>query len=399
MKKKPKAPPKASRATSRRLPAPAPERRLILVAEGPIRADWLARLEHVRTEEARWEERLRSFEREGRPAYEKWLQQHFASLRADLVRLAEEVRGFEMVAEEIYAVADRLGISEGRSYAIVKGLIPDPTGFLGRLRTGEFTDEDEEAAGGEDDEDLGEPPPGMKDFVRDMFVEFMRAQGLSRKEAERLWKEQEEPIFTGRAKASPPPGPERAPKPPKVSPAAAAAEGRARELFRQIARRLHPDAGAGAMDERKLGLWHAAQQAWERRDIGGLEAVLWETEPDAAARGQAPVGAIARVVAAVRERIKDLSRQWESIRQTPAGKLVGMDVRQRERFRRQFEAELKRDRLDLTGAKEELLLREADWLRQWNAELAREAKNARRAALTKRQKAALPGVGQFELPF
>ncbi|MBS0658305.1 MAG: hypothetical protein JSR82_08695 [Verrucomicrobia bacterium] len=400
-KKTAKAAPKSKPA--RKAARPATERRLVPVADGPIRADWLSRLEHARAEEARWEARLRSFEREGRLAYEVWMQQHFASRRADLQRLAEEIRGLEMVAEEIYAVSDRLRISEERAYAIVKGLIPDPSGYLGRLRSGALTEEDEddfEEEGDDDDfvdfaRDLN-LDPATEAFARATFIEFLRAQGFSKKAAEQAWQMAED-----EARGPRPEKPRRASAAPKAKTQATKppTENQARELFRQIARRLHPDAGAGAMDERKLGLWHAAQQAWERRDLGGLEAVLWETEPDAAARGQAPVGAIARVVQSIRDRIKDLSRQWESIRQTPAGQFVGLDERQRERFRRRVDSDLRRDQGALEYAKSDHLAREEYWHEGWLKEAAREVRKARRGTSPKRKQAAKPGPGQINLPF
>lgn len=382
MKKKP---PKPAKLPKR----PLRESRLVLVDAAPIRADWLGRLDAVRAEEARWKARLQDFEQRGRLEFEAGMQSRFASLRADLLRLVEEVRGFETVAAEVYEVEERLGVSEGRAYAIVKGLTPDPTGVLSRVREGDNEDE----ANGFDpwrEEDL---PPEMREFARDMFVDFLRAQGVSKKEAERAWRASEEDF--GPAPKAAKPAPRKTAS--TASAAQQTAETRAREMFRQIARRLHPDAGAGAMDERKLSLWQEAQQAWEARDVNRLEAVLWETEPDAAARGEAPVGTVARVVHAVRERIKDLQRQWDEIRRTPAGRLVGLDAKQSKRFWREFQYELESDRERMRYAHRELLEREWEWQRLWEREVARETRLERKAKTKGRPKLAQPE--QIEMPF
>ena len=150
------------------------------------------------------------------------------------------------------------------------------------------------------------------------------------------------------------------------------------------------------MDQRSSELWLEAQRAWEVRDLDWLESVWWETEPVAAARGAAPVGTLARVVRAVRERIKQLQREWEMIRNTPAARLMVLKGKQRDRFRAEARWGMERELDQLRQQREELRFQEDQWQRLWELELAREKRTARKGK--GKQPRGRPSL-QAEFPF
>lgn len=367
------------------LPASSRDRRIVVIPIEPVRVEWLQKLEAARVEEERWKQRVAEFEATSQPFFEAWMTRHFASQRADMNRLLEEVRGLEILEGEVIGLSQLRGLPRWQSYAILQGFLPDPDGIVDDMRrivAGEDEEEDDDGEEAVDDfaDEFGEdgPPPEFVELMRESMIAMLRAQGLSKREAEQVWQmHQKEEAFRREAKKS---DPRESAPPPRPTSRPAAPKPRAQEcrrLFRLLARRLHPDAGAGPMDARKLGLWHEVQSAWEREDLEALEALVWETETDAAAQGSAPVGVVTRVLQTVKFRVKELQRRWEKLRGTPAGQVAGATEKEREKIRRGLARDLQADLFHLESVRDEMRARQNEWAFEWERF---EAKRKRAAA-------------------
>ncbi len=412
--------PRKKTAPRRRAPARG-EALLVLIPRAAVRDEWLGRLDAVRKEEKRLKEKLSRSQHDARRAYAAWFHEHFASLQADLQKAAEDLTGCRVLVTETKDLQERLGVPAWRAYAIVKGWEPDPTGTLERLRNGEESedefgggdfvpdsdsDEDLDAAHFEFQEQFGRLGAEARKRMREAMVRsMMQMFGLSRRQAEMGYDAEEAEQEKKRAawKARQGAGPEadvlrsQRSRGPEES-----REQQARARFRILARRLHPDAGADPMDERTTAIWHEAQAAYERTDVESLDALLWETDSDAAARDQAPVSVVVRVLRAVEARIRNLRSQWSALRSSPVIRFAEGTARAREKLRREIAGELAAD-LESTLALQRQMRWSIDaWDLRWKQELVQ---RERRAAAKvereriKRERAAARVRGQAELRF
>lgn len=402
-----------------------PDRRIVLISSATVRDEWLARLGEAREEEKQWKEKLARFEAEARTGFFAWMQQNFSAMQADLLRQREEAMGLRVLMDETEALSARLRIPAWRAFAMVKGWETDRTGTLERLRNAEEAgsggdgdeggdawneffdgdeDDDPEIAQFEFEEEFGRPDAAaMKRIKAGVIDAMMRMHRIPRKLAEAAFQEQQAEMERKRADWRA--GRDR-PKSPTLQASPAREEephqNRARSLFRVLARRLHPDAGAGAMDERSSALWHEVQSAYERQDLEALAALVWETEPDAAARDQAPVSVIARVLRTIQEQISTLRAHWDTLRSSPAYRFAHGNEKTRERLRREIERDMRADAEDIA-----YLLQSPRWqIKEWEERWQREVEHRERKAAVqeertrkKREHAAQRFRGQVELLF
>jgi hypothetical protein len=93
---------------------------------------------------------------------------------------------------------------------------------------------------------------------------------------------------------------------------------RLKELYRALARRLHPDAQK-EMTPQKREWWHEAQAAYEAGDVEQLEQILGLCElSDAGTTGKATLSMLQRLSAQLKQSLRHLRRQLAGFRQDPA---------------------------------------------------------------------------------
>ena len=150
--------------------------------------------------------------------------------------------------------------------------------------------------------------------------------------------------------------PEPAPKPAKA----------ARDLYRRLVQRLHPDHG-GEWTPARQHLWHEVQAAWDSGDVDWLARLEVEWETAHAVLG--PRSALSRLRAAIEElhaAERDLEHKFAAYRRSPAWHFTRTRGDRKELARR-VEAQLGRDYRGLRGQLRELNatieLWEEDWTR------------------------------------
>lgn len=102
---------------------------------------------------------------------------------------------------------------------------------------------------------------------------------------------------------------------PRDSGASHADQKTAKELYRNIVRRLHPD-HHGQMSEAHAALWHEAQEAYRRQDLSALHSILARCDDGAAALGDhTPVSLIMRMTKQLTEAARSSRNEIRHARQ------------------------------------------------------------------------------------
>ena len=336
---------------------PVTDRRLVSVDGSPLRKRAAAEFkgEMAALEKARAE--LRRFETKERPAFGAWLAATFGALLTELRENAREIEEKQSLLDEVQMAMVWEGYSNPRkAYAEVmkRRNNPEPQDddeddfFGGKPGDSKFSKDGEPEYDPDDDfdffeEEVLEVPPEARVA---MFEDFVRGVlGLNPKQIpkttyDEMFAQFEADMFGGLPTGNPPRIPPSFDTPPRHS-----GEGRIKEIYRILVRRLHPDLRADG-DTGVSGIWHEVQEAYEARNLQRLETLLALTEMgDGADGAQTTLGQM-------REAIKELQRalravQW-SIREAkhdPAWGFTGKNsVAQEKSIRRQMEDDLARQR-------------------------------------------------------
>ena len=88
----------------------------------------------------------------------------------------------------------------------------------------------------------------------------------------------------------------------------------AREIYRRLVQRLHPDRG-GSWTAARQHLWHEVQQAWAARDTDWLSRleVEWETAHEVIGPAS-PVSRLRHAIAELRAARRDIERKLQDYR-------------------------------------------------------------------------------------
>jgi hypothetical protein len=101
------------------------------------------------------------------------------------------------------------------------------------------------------------------------------------------------------------------------SPLPRAQNGRLKELYRKLARRLHPDNGL-EITPREAELWHKTQAAYEAGQVEVLESILTLLEVRDKGAKHAPVSTLFQLTVALKKTLRTLKRQLSELRQDAA---------------------------------------------------------------------------------
>ena len=94
-------------------------------------------------------------------------------------------------------------------------------------------------------------------------------------------------------------------------------DGRLKDLYRKLARRLHPDNGR-VITPREAELWHKTQAAYEAGQVDVLESILTLLEVGDKGAKNAPVSTLFQLTAALKKTLRTLKRQLTELRQDAA---------------------------------------------------------------------------------
>lgn len=226
---------------------------------------------------------LERFEAQDRPAYLRWLHRHFGPALTELREAHHQLLTKRALLFEIESEAFCCGISLVEAYRQMMRRTEKARGGGNSERTGtgeENGSGDDAGAGGPDPDDPFDPFRAGTDHQQDS-QQWSRS-GFEAREIER-----------NRTR-------------------------RIKELYRALARRLHPDSHKGT-NEQKLEWWHQARAAYESNDVDQLEMIL--TLCDLAERGAAAetsVSLLKRVTAQLRSSLRSLKRQLVRCKGDPA---------------------------------------------------------------------------------
>lgn len=105
-----------------------------------------------------------------------------------------------------------------------------------------------------------------------------------------------------------------APRREKGDGSACAQAQRLKELYRKLARRLHPDNGR-TITPRETELWHKTQTAYEHGQVEMLENILTMLEVDEKGARSASVSTLVQLTASLKNSLRTLKRQLTGLRQ------------------------------------------------------------------------------------
>ena len=197
----------------------------------------LTRCRRVATQLKNRRTEIEQFETRDEPAYSKWLKQHFDREQREAIAILNQMHGAMVWVQAIDRAQQEKGVPDEEVYEYVRRHLEDPS-----YRHPVYDNTDDA------DEDAAEPP---EDEVEAFFKELMEGLGIEPGDAD------EEPGDSMVSKAS--------------------AKDRQREieikqLYRKLARRLHPDSRNYTGSEASQH-WEALQAAYERGDLEKMQTI------------------------------------------------------------------------------------------------------------------------------
>lgn len=257
---------------------------LVVVDSGVLKNAAWDRLGRARKRLTKATADLHRHEQEDEPAYRRWMFASRPALLSEIRDLLAQCEGKSALIADVEARARR----EGRPPAVVWQL------YKGQLSSvGSWSAEEAE------DDDVSEDNDEEKEAADQIIDEFLEDAGI-----DPLSPEAEMMRDLGHAFFRPP--------------AIAEPAGEAKEIYRRLVQRLHPDRG-GVWSLAREALWHEVQRAWKARDADWLARL--ESELEIAAETLTASSELGRLSAALRQieaARRDTERKLRYYRTTPA---------------------------------------------------------------------------------
>lgn len=246
---------------------------------------------------------LKRFREEDTPGFKSWLHQTFGSLLTRQRELVQAIADKQDLLGEIEDLAGRFRLSDVAAYRKAMWRRAHPEEAQAEdLRFEEEQRKRQEARG----ERLDEESDPWGDESDADGTDFDHADFKSVGDDE--WGDFSD-FFEEMTGIRPPP------RAAKRSPQE---ERSARDLYRTIVRKLHPD-HHGAMSEARKNLWHEAQDAYRRRDVNALYNVLARCDSGEAGLGEhTPVSMIRRLTAQLKQAIQSTRSEIRRMKTDPA---------------------------------------------------------------------------------
>ncbi len=301
-------PSKKNAARSARRPSGARPRvgkwQLVRIDQRPLRrktaSECSRELAKVEKARAHW----RRFDREDKPAFERWMSAHFGAKLTELRDLESALREKEQLIDEVEIEYAWIGASSYRAaYMAVMRRRNAP------LRTRTVPPENEDRPQEREFADFSaeEKRALFEEFVGDFFD--LDPDELTRNEYQRMFQEFEAGVRDGGRKSAPPPQPDKAAHPE---------DARVKEVYRALVRRLHPDTRADG-DPEVSALWHEVQEAYLGSNLERLEMLLALTDIRARSAGEhTSLHQMREVLAELRRAFLALQKSLSAARKEPA---------------------------------------------------------------------------------
>ena len=335
---------------------------LIVIDQEPIRnsaasecSRALAQLERARAD---W----RRFDREDRPAFERWMAATFGGMLTKIREVEAQVAEKEMLVAEVEM--EMMFGARGGYGAAYQRVIDQRAALQTEARNfdeeplpqdeGEWPGEDPNAE--EDEEELN---PFEEELLFEHFARMclgIEPERLSDREYDRLLKEFRENVLKkkkGGQQQPPPRDSASAAAPPRALKPESA---RIKELYRLLVRRLHPDLRADR-DAEVSHFWHDVQEAYEQGNVERLEMLLALTDMQANAVGDhTSLFQMRSALKELRKALQALQRSLGQAKKDPAWKFAALTNRQQVRagIQRKLERELRGHEADLADLEEQI---------------------------------------------
>jgi hypothetical protein len=310
---------------------PKPSWALIRIDSTPIREK--ARLEYQKVvrdlEQAR--RALEEFQKKDQPGFNQWLNRQFGALITELRETNRRLHAQRELLTEIESEAFVANCSHTRAYERVQWRRQHPQ-------------PEEEPVGSEGSE---------------------QSQRRSRRRAgPQTWEDLAEELFAGLDEAfadafGPPPGQEGA---FGYKPHAKPASSRLKELYRALARRLHPDVQEQMTPQRKEW-WHQAQAAYQKGDLEQLQVILTLCEiEEQGTTAKTSVSLLKRITQQFKLTLRTIKSQLNQFRRDPAWNFSAL--RDRSALIQRTERLLKAELAELKSALDAIEYQLSTWARQ-----------------------------------
>jgi hypothetical protein len=248
----------------------------------------LAKVEKARAE---W----RRFDREDKPAFERWMAGRFGAVLTELRELDLALREKEQLIAEVEIEYAWIGVRSYRAAYL----------SVMRRRNAPVRRRSEHAADARHFADLSEKEKRtlFDDFIAD-FLDVDPAD-IPKEEYQRMYRD----FQAGLGGERPEPAPARP---------ARAADARLKEVYRQLVRRLHPDTRADG-DPEVSALWHEVQEAYAAGQVERLETLLALTDLRGKSAGEhISLFQMREVLAELRRALRVLQKSLRDARKDPA---------------------------------------------------------------------------------
>lgn len=355
---------------SRNKLAPVADRRLIPVDDGPVRKRAttelnraMAKLDSARAEWRRYEE-------EDRPSFSQWMAETFGVLLTD-------------IRENARLISEREALIEAVELEMMWGNHHNPRkAYAAVMKRRESPDDDSAEAdtarqseAPHDDHDEREAPDDSEPFEerlddvpeeehRAMFDDFLKSvlginpKHIGRAEYAKLFTQFEADVFGNSGQSD---GDELRHGAKSL---AGRDEARIKEIYRTLARRLHPDLQEDG-DAQVSAVWHEVQEAYGTRNLGRLETLLALTEiRSGASGGEASLSQLQGALEELNRGLKAVQRSIREAKHDPAWRFSQTENRAplQKRLRRELEQSIAEQRWVLADLKRTL----DDWSRPWH---------------------------------
>jgi hypothetical protein len=280
---------KFARTKPRPLPPPTrpATRALVLLDSRQIREEALAAYRKTERELSKATSQLKRYNERDIPGFKAWCRRTFGKLFIQLQDLETSLHTKQAVAREIRLLAERFELDEHEAYQK----------YLWRR---------DNPAAAEEEDDRYEAEQRRKQAEDEATARKRRAEagpdeagpdGEPEPDPEGDWSDMED-LFSAFLGAG------RRRRPSKKADATTA-----RELYRMIVRKLHPD-HHGHMSETRKHLWDEAQNAWRNLDVETLKNVLAQCETEDIGIGnQTAVSTIMQATRRILEALRNSKRQ------------------------------------------------------------------------------------------
>lgn len=228
-------------------------------------------------------EAVERFETQDRPAYSRWYNRQFGALLTELRELQQKIHSQGELIDEVESESFISECSLARAYERVMWRRAHPEEAAAEAARAEAREKESDGPFGSD----------FEAFFSEFAEEFER-------------------MFTGGGQPGEPPPFSSAP------PGARKAPARLKELYRALARQLHPDVQE-QMTPQKREWWHQVQEAYEQGDVERLQVILTLCEiEEQGSTASTSVSLLMRITRELKSSLRALKGQLRRFRQDPA---------------------------------------------------------------------------------